>query len=282
MTLEIVVSGIKISNPQKLVYKNPNVTKLEIVKYYEKIFDYIMPFLRNRLLSVVRCFGDLDNCFYKKHPQINLEGERFLVTSDKGKDSEYFYIKTKTQFLYQVQLGTLEFHPWASTVKNLSSPNVMVFDLDPDESVSLKEVRRGVLEVKNVLDELGLVSFLKTSGGKGYHIVVPIKCSSFEKSEKFAKTIALLLERKFPNRFISYASKEKRKGKIFIDWLRNKKGATSVAPFSLRAREGATISMPILWNDLETAPKDVNIYNVDMFLAKNAWKNFFDVKQEIK
>ena len=135
----------------------------------------MLPFIENRLLSVIRCHDDnCKECFYKKHPT----NDKDMVKTKKINGEEYFYINTQEELVYQVQMGTIEFHPWGSFVKTLNKPNMMVFDLDPDEKLPLEKLRDAVLKVKSVLDELNITSFLKTSGGKGYHIVAPFKISS--------------------------------------------------------------------------------------------------------
>ena len=171
----------------------------------------------------------------------------------------------------QAQMGTVEFHIWGSKLPNIDTPNLMVFDLDPAPDVSVDKLRNACLLVKEILDELNLKSFLKTSGGKGYHICVPFKKKmSWEQFAEFSHNIALLLEQKHPNLFTTTIKKAERKGKIFIDYLRNKKGATCVAPYSLRARPHAPISFPISWADLKKiAPNEINIKNYKTYLKNS-------------
>ena len=157
----------------------------------------------------------------------------------------------------------------------------MVFDLDPDESLPLSAVRRGVRDLKSLLDGLGLKSFLKTSGGKGYHVVVPFKTGADSQTFRdFAKQVTELMENKYPSRYVSSMSKKLREGKIFIDWQRNSPGATSVAPYSLRAREKASVSMPIGWDELsKVAPASINVSTALKRLEKpDPWADFFKIK----
>lgn len=277
------IGGVTISNPNKIVFEKPKIKKIDVILYYAYVSKYMLPFVKNRLLTAVRCpKGVSDACFFKKHPN---ESNKNVSTLKIGEEQEEFYYLTDEKSLInEAQMGTLEFHIWGSQVKKLEKPDVMVFDLDPSENLNIKKLRQGVKHLKSILDELGLVSFLKTSGGKGYHIVVPFKPSvSWEKFNKFAKNVAVIMEKTWPNLYTSNIRKEKRKGKIFIDYMRNGKGATSVAPYSLRAREGAPISMPIAWEDLEKyKPKDITIKNFYKVLEQNPWKNFFDVKQTLK
>ena len=275
-------TSFNITNPDKLIYKKENITKLDIIKYYAHVADKMLPFLKERLLSAIRCPRGADSpCFFKKHAT---NQDQNISTVLKNGEL-YFYIKNKEQLLYQVQMGTLEFHVGGGKITARSKPNIMVFDLDPAPNVSLKQLRQGVTDLKNVLDGLNLVSFLKTSGGKGYHIVVPFSsCSSWESFSQFAKNIALFLENKFPNKYTSNIKKSERSGKIFIDYLRNDKGSTCVCAYSLRARPNAPISMPILWEDLNNIkPNEITIQNFKTYLKKqDPWQDFFKVKQSIK
>ena len=174
-------------------------------------------------------------------------------------------------------MNSIEFHIWGSVIQNLEKPDVMVFDLDPDEKLSLKKLRDGVKDLKSILDDLKLKSYLKTSGGKGYHVVVPMKNVNWEEFRSIAKNIAVLMESKWPDKYTSNIRKEKRKNKIFIDWVRNTKGATSVVPYSLRARKNLPVSMPIFWNELDLIkPNEITINNaLKRLKLKDPWKDFF-------
>ena len=285
---KMIMARVEISNPQKIIYKESNVKKEDVVKYYFDVSKKMLPFLKNRVLSVVRCHGQLSekNTFFKKHPNTQSEGVKIIsIENSEGEKLDYFYVENVTGILSEVQLGTLEFHTWGSTVKNLDKPDVMVFDLDPDEGLSLKQLRQGVKDLKKILESLNLKSFLKTSGGKGYHVVVPFKPSvDWEKFHDFAESVANVMEQKWPDRYTSNMRKDSRKDKIFIDWVRNGKGATSIAPYSLRARNSPTVSMPIFWSELDKiAPNDITIFNARQRLSKkDPWANFFKIKQELK
>lgn len=259
------VCGIEISSPEKILFKKDKITKLDVANYYNDIAPLMLKFLNKRLLSVIRCHIEAnDSCFFKKHPTT----DKSFVNSVLVDGEEYFYISSKRQLIMQAQMGTVEFHIWGSRLPNIDQPDLMVFDLDPAPDVSLAVLRRACLLVKEILDELNLKSYLKTSGGKGYHICVPFKKKlSWDNFADFSHNIALLLEQKYPNIFTTTIKKSARKGKIFIDYLRNKKGATCVAPFSLRARPHAPISLPIPWDDLnKIAPNEINIKNYKKYL----------------
>lgn len=270
------IDGIKISNPNRIVYPKQKITKLDVALYYQSVSKYMMPYLEKRLLSVIRAHqGIKGELFFKKHPKTeNKLIKKFAIEKDK---EEYFYLPNEKAIIYQAQMGTIEFHIWASKVSSINKPDIMTFDLDPDKKVSIEMLREGVKNLKKVIDKLKLKSFLKTSGGKGYHVLVPFNASySWEEFEDFAKNIALYLEGQYPDLYTSNIRKASRKGKIFIDYMRNGRGATCACPYSLRARDGAKISMPISWNDLErVAPNEVDIFNYKSYLKKNPWRNFF-------
>lgn len=275
--MEKSLKGIEISNPQRLIYKD--VTKLDVAKYYSDVATSMLPYIKNRPLSVVRCHQGIEDCFFKKHPT---QKHKYLKIVDIG-DEEYFCLDKEEGIIYEVQMGTIEFHIFGSEKGKLEKPNLMFFDLDPDKNLSLEKLKEGVCYLKEVLDDLSLRSYLKTSGGKGYHILVPFSFSkNYESFFNFSKNIALLLEKKYPKIFTSNIRKSERNGKIFVDYLRNNFGATCVAPFSLRAREGAKISFPIDWKDLEKiSPNEIDIFNYKKYFDKNFWKDFFIQKQKI-
>jgi Predicted eukaryotic-type DNA primase len=182
-------------------------------------------------------------------------------------------------------MGTLEFHTWGSSIGSLEKPDMMVFDLDPDEGMDLQRVREGVRDVKAILEQISLISFLKTSGGKGYHIVIPFKPSvDWDTFHDFARGIAEAMEQKWPDRYTSNVRKDHRKNRIFIDWIRNGRGATSIAPYSIRARKGAPVSMPISWEELDTVAPD-GVHMADVFTrigGADPWKDFFEIDQRLK
>ncbi len=268
---------IKVTSPEKILFPKDKIKKIDVLNYYLDVSSYMLPFVESRLLSVIRCHDNIKgDCFFKKHI-----GNDKNTHSYMDKDEEYFYITSPQELIYQAQMGTIEFHIWGSNIQKIENPNIMVFDLDPDEKLSLVKLKDAVLKVKSVLDELQLKSFIKTSGGKGYHIVIPFKNSkNWDSFYDFSKRIALIAESKWPQIFTTNIKKIERKGKVFIDYLRNNRGSTCIAPFSLRAREGATISMPISWEEL-IKPNEVTIKNYKGFNL-NAWKDFYKVEQKMK
>ncbi len=275
---------IKITHPDKILFDQSDITKLDVANYYEHVSEFMLAYIKNRILSVVRCpKGISEPCFFMKHPNSKSKDINRINISDKtDNDEDYFYINSKSGILYEVQMGTLEFHTWASSVHTLEKPDIMVFDLDPDEGMNLERVREGVKHLKEILDELSLKSYLKTSGGKGYHVVVPLKSNvSWDEFRSFAKSIAEVMEEKWPDRYTSNMRKENRKNKIFIDWIRNGRGATSVAPYSIRARKGAKVSMPIFWDELDKiAPDEIDMKRAIARIKKDdPWNDFFEIEQ---
>ena len=259
---------LKISNPDKVLFAESGITKIDVAQYYCKIADKMLPFIANRRLSLVVCpQGTGKPCFYKKNAAEGVVLDPIAGVND---------------LLAHVQNNTLEFHAWGSTIADLEHPDMMVFDLDPDEGMGLAQVRKGLTDIKRVLDELGLVSFLKTSGNKGYHVVVPIKpVADWSTVGSFAKNIAIIMEKNRPDLYTSNVRKVNRKGKIFIDWIRNGKGATSIVPYSVRAKEGAAVSAPLAWSELgRVAPDAVSMKDASKRADRaDPWKNFWEVQK---
>jgi bifunctional non-homologous end joining protein LigD len=283
----IKINGITITSPDKVIFEDPLITKEDVVRYYGKAAERMLPYVGGRILSIVRCpKGISGSCFYKKHPGPDNKGiVRIPVVGSGGEEEYYFYIEDASGLIYEAQMGTLEFHAWGSRAEDLEKPDMMVFDLDPDEGLDLKRVRQGVRDLKSLLDELSLVSFLKTSGGKGYHVVIPFSPSaSWDAFHDFARHIAEVMEQKWPDCYTSNVRKDQRKNRIFIDWIRNGRGATSIAPYSLRARKGAAVSMPITWKELDTvAPGGVNMAEALRRMGgADPWKDFFNIDQRLK
>ncbi len=268
---EIRNSPIEITNPNKIMYQNGKITKQDIINYYEKVYPKMKPFLDNRLISTVRCpNGTSKEIFFKKHFKEN----KYLK-----KYQNFYYINDLNGLISEAQMNSIEFHIWGSNIKDINHPDYMVFDLDPDKDLSIDKVREGVKDLKKILDDLNLKSYLKTSGGKGYHVVVPLKNKpTWNKFRKIAKSVAKVMEEKYPNKYTSNMRFKTRKNKIFIDWVRNTKGATSVAPYSLRIRNKASVSMPIKWSELNKInPSQIDIKEALRRLKlKDPWLDFWE------
>lgn len=284
---DLVIEGIKITHPDKVMFDAPEITKADVIRYYEKAAERMLPYVSRRILSIVRCpKGISQTCFYKKHPGPDSKGIVTMPVSTSGGETEdYFYIENTSGLISEAQMGTLEFHTWGSRVEALEKPDIMIFDLDPDEEMELALVRQGALDLKSILAELSLTSYLKTSGGKGYHVVVPLKPAvSWDAFHDFARRIAEVMVQKWPDRYTSNVRKIKRTGKVFIDWMRNGRGATSIAPYSIRARKGAKVSMPIAWDEIDAvAPDGINMTDALLRITgDDPWKDFFHHDQQLK
>ena len=283
----VIIRGIKITNPDKVMFDDPNITKADVIRYYDQVSERMLPYVGYRILSIVRCpKGISQTCFYKKHPSLDSKGiVTISIPNSAGETEDFFYIKNASGLISEAQMGTLEFHIWGSRVDELEKPDMMVFDLDPDEGMNLDTVRQGVKDVKSILTELSLKSYLKTSGGKGYHVVVPLESAvSWDGFHDFARRVAEVMEQKWPDRYTSNVRKAKRTNKIFIDWIRNGRGATSIAPYSIRARKGAKVSMPIAWEELDTiAPDGITMVNaIERLSDSDPWTDFFQNNQMLK
>ncbi len=281
----VEVQGIHITHPEKIMFPHTGIKKSTLAAYYAAVASRMLPYIKDRILSLVCCPSGIEGeKFFRRH----LEGDFSGIGRVPAKDGEeYFYAADEKGILSMVQYNAVEFHVWGSKKAAQDRPDIMVFDLDPDEGLSLSDVRRGVRELKDVLDGLGLRSFLKTSGGKGYHVVVPFKSGvEVYTFRDFSKGIVEFMASERPERYTANVSKKAREGKIYIDWQRNSPGSTSVAPYSVRAREGAPVSMPITWEELsKVAPNGVTVRSALRRLKKqDPWSDFFAVKsgQELK
>ena len=265
-----VIEGVAISNPEKVLSQEAGLTKEGLARYYRAVAPRMLPYIGGRLLSAIRCPGGENKpCFYKKHPGDDTHG-----TPVETGVHTYYYIEDITGLLSEVQMNTVEFHTWGSRAAQLEAPDVMVFDLDPDEGMDLEEIRRGVRDLKRILDGLSLPSYLKTSGGKGYHVVVPLRPAlTWEALREQARGIVAIMETKWPQRYTGNARKASRRGKIYVDWQRNLRGATSVAPYSVRMRTNTPVSMPIAWSELgKVAPNGISMEEaVRRMKRKDPW-----------
>jgi bifunctional non-homologous end joining protein LigD len=285
------VAGVKLSHPDKLLYPEAKLAKQDLARYYENIGEWILPHLRERPLSLVRCpDGWNGECFYQKHASksVNPAVARVLVPEGGGKAmSTYMAANSVSALVALVQWGVLELHPWGSRRPRLDRPDRLIFDFDPDDLVSWDELVAAVGVLRTLLGDLGLTGFLKTTGGKGLHVVVPIRATlDWEQAKGFTKAIAELMARTFPDRFIAVMSKSRRNGKIFIDYLRNAEGATAIAPYSLRARANAPVATPIAWDELT---EDVRFDHFNLrtvparlsALKSDPWADFLELRQSI-
>jgi bifunctional non-homologous end joining protein LigD len=246
---------VTISNRGRVIYPGDGYTKGDLADYYAAIAPLMLPFAAGRPVSLVRCpQGRARQCFFQKHDSGGMgpDVHHVPIREKDGSIEDYLYIEDAAGILECVQMGTIEFHAWACRAADVEAPDRMIFDLDPDVGLDFGDVKQAALDIRRQLAELGLVSFAMLSGGKGVHVIAPLTPGhSWDEHKDFAKRFAEALATAEPDRFTAAMSKAKRKGKIFIDWLRNQRGSTAVVPFSARAREGAPVAVPIEWGELE-------------------------------
>ena len=252
-------NDVKISSRDRVIFPEAKATKGDLADYYAAIAPVMLPHAARRPISLVRCpQGRGKKCFFQKHDSGSF-GEHVLHVPIREKDGgheDYLYVEDANGILACVQMGTIEFHGWDSHVDALEKPDRMVFDLDPDEGLDFADVKKAAADIRRQLADIGLVSFAMLSGGKGVHVVVPLDPGhSWDAHKDFSKRFAEALSLAEPDRFIATMSKAKRKGKIFIDYLRNQRGSTAIMPYSARAREQAPVAVPIGWDALADVEK---------------------------
>ena len=249
------VAEVKISSRDRVIFPDAGQTKGQLADYYEAIAPLMLPFAAQRPISLVRCpQGRAKKCFFQKHDagSFGPHVRQVPIAEKDGGTEDYIYIEDAAGLLACVQMGSIEFHGWGARTRDVEAPERMVFDLDPDEGLDFEDVKTAAQDIRDRLADLGLVSFAMLSGGKGVHVVVPLAPDhDWETHKDFARRFAEALSLAEPDRFVATMSKAKRKGKIFIDWLRNQRGSTAVLPYSARARSGAPVALPIGWGELK-------------------------------
>ena len=265
-------AAIRLTHPDKIIDTDSKLTKQQLADYYWNIADHMLPQIANRPLSIVRCpEGSTQPCFYQKHVNHMLPpgiGKVDVPDKKTGKVEPYLTLSTKDALAGLAQMGALEIHPWGSQNVDLEHPDRIIIDLDPDEAISWTTLAGSAEQVRKLLKSLGLESFLKSTGGKGLHLVAPIVPEhDWAVIKQFTHAISLHLERLQPSLYLSKMSKAARKGRIYVDYLRNERGATAVAAFSPRSRAGVPVSVPLRWQELKAAAPP--LFHVADF---NAWK----------
>jgi bifunctional non-homologous end joining protein LigD len=246
---------VTISSRERVIFPDSGQTKGELADYYAAIAPLMLPFLGARPVSLVRCpQGRARKCFFQKHDSGSFgDGVHHVPIREKdGGTEDYLFVNDARGILQCVQMGTIEFHIWAARAEAVEAPDRMIFDLDPDEGLDFDRVKQAAGDIRRHLADIGLASFAMLSGGKGVHVVVPLTPGhSWEAHKDFSRRFAEALSQAEPDRFTATMSKAKRKGRIFIDWLRNQRGATAVVPYSARARSGAPVAVPVTWSEFE-------------------------------
>ncbi len=282
-----IVAGIEITHPDREIDATSRATKQTLAEYYARVAGKMLPWLKDRPLALVRCpQGRHRSCFFQKHFSGTVpNGVRLVDIQEKTKKNPYIYVQDVTGIVALTQYGVIEFHTWGSLYDNPLRPNQIVMDLDPGADVPWEETLGAAFLMRDLLEGIGLKSFPKTTGGKGLHVCVPlIRRTEWETVKPFTRSLAEALTRRNPKRFIATASKAARKGKIYIDYLRNGFGASAVSPYSVRARPNLPISVPLDWDELspDLPSNHWNILNIQERLdTSRAWSDYFTTRQSL-
>jgi bifunctional non-homologous end joining protein LigD len=278
--------SVHLTHPERILWENQGITKQGLADFYTAIAQWILPHLVDRVLSLVRCpSGVGEDCFYAKHAWAGLSGS--IRPVDVGEEQPMLAIDDLDGLIALVQAGVLEIHPWGSRAGDLERPDRIIFDLDPGEGVEWKSVIAAALEVRDRLRQRKLKSFVKTTGGKGLHVVAPIEPrASWNEVKKYTERLAEEMAGDSPKLYVAKMTKTLRRGRIFVDFLRNGRGATAVAAYSTRARPGAPVSTPLTWDELseDIGPNHYTLTNLQQrldHLAKDPWTGFFSIKQAL-
>jgi bifunctional non-homologous end joining protein LigD len=280
---------VKLTHPDRVLYPPQGITKRDLAQLYVSIADWILPHLKGRPLTLVRCpEGAEKPCFYMKHSGVWAPPAlRRVDIQEKTKKGEYLVVEDLAGLVSLVQMGILEIHTWNALADDLEHPDRVVFDLDPDPSVGWGAVVKAAQALRARLGDLGFETFVKTTGGKGLHVVVPLRPrSTWEESFQFSRVVAEELERKNPRAYTTAMPKAERRGRILIDYFRNNRGNTSVTAYSTRARPGAPVSTPLGWEELAggVKPDQYHVGNIRERLqgrGDDPWKRYFKVRQHI-
>ncbi|AOY96270.1 ATP-dependent DNA ligase [Cupriavidus sp. USMAA2-4] len=281
---------VAISHADRIVDQATGITKGELVRYYERVAPLMLPHLRDRPVALVRApDGVGGEQFFQRHGDtLRVDGIHVLDAGLWPGHPGLLEIVSAPALVAAAQLNAIEFHTWNASKRSIAKPNRIVFDLDPGKGLSWAHMREGAAMVKALLDELGLVSFLKTSGGKGLHVVVPVTPrAGWDEVKDFAHAVVLHIAQLIPQRFVAKRGAERRVGKIFIDYLRNGIGATTVAAFSVRARPGLGLSIPVGWDELESleSAAEWSVSNcgrrLEALASRDPWEAYARTRQSI-
>ena len=286
-TSRIDVRGIGISNPDRVIYETPKLTKLDVARYYGTVADAMMPHVDGRPLTLVRCGEGLaKGCFYMKHSKVWSPSElKRVKIREKTKIGEYLVIESPEAIVALAQMGILEIHTWNTRYGNVEQPDRIVLDLDPGPEIAWKTVVEAAKVVRKLLQTLDLESFVKTTGGKGLHVVVPLEPRhDWKACLELSRAVAEALVRHDPDLFTTTFAKRGREDQILVDFMRNNRTNTSVAAFSTRAREGAPVSVPLAWSELTVKldPASFTVKTVPERLKrqrKDPWAEYFRLRQ---
>jgi bifunctional non-homologous end joining protein LigD len=283
----VEIAGVRITHPERLLFPLPGFTKLDLVRYYDAVGKWMLPHLRGRPLTLKQCAPDVDHCRYLRHSGERAPAQvRVIEIQEQTKVGDYMVIDDLAGLVALAQRNIIEFHTWNSRADHLEQPDRIVFDLDPGPQVAWRDTVDAARMVRAALRTLELDSWLKTTGGKGLHIVVPIVPShDWSRCLAFARAFAGEIAAHDPSRFTTRFAKSGRSRQILIDYLRNNRTNTSVAAYSVRARDGASVSVPVDWDELtpRLEPEKWTITTVPRRLARrrDPWASYFRAKQQL-
>jgi bifunctional non-homologous end joining protein LigD len=281
--------GITLTNPDRVYYPDIGLTKLGVAQYYETVAPFMLPYVVRRPISLVRCPEGIDKeHFFQRHAMKGMSKTIKEVPIAGGESKKkYLYIDDEAGLFGLVQIGTLEIHDWGVSLDHINEPDRLVFDLDPDEGLALATLKAAATEVRDFLADLGFTSFLKSTGGKGLHLVAPIQPKlGWKEVKPFAKAVADALVAARPDRYTANPLKKTREGKIFVDYLRNQRGGSAIVNYSTRAKKGAPVACPLRWDELKGL-KAASPYSVKTLparlkaLKRDPWEGFFSTRQSI-
>lgn len=286
---EIMLKGVRLTSPDKVLYPEQGINKHALADYYCSVAGHILSHVARRPVSLVRCpAGRQRKCFFQRHAGSGVPPEVMEVHVEGSEEAgAYLYIKDIRGLIALVQMGVLEIHPWGSRIDRPDRPDRIIFDLDPGEGLAFRDVVAAAHELRDALTRLNLSSFVKTTGGKGLHVEVPIERRyDWSTVKAFAKATAESMATAAPDRFLTKMAKAERKGRIFIDYLRNDATATAIAPYSTRARRGAPVATPLDWSELVPSidPASFNLMTIPRRIAglhKDPWAGIARTRQRL-
>ncbi|MBZ0220816.1 MAG: DNA ligase D [Candidatus Methylomirabilis sp.] len=283
-----IIRSVRVTNPGRVFYPEEGYTKADLINYYEAAAPLMLPHLAGRPLTLVRCPDGIGKeCFFQKHSVNTIPSElkRIALAENDGTQAEYLMVDTPEGLVALAQIGVLEIHTWNSRHVKVEYPDRLVFDIDPDEGVGWDRLVEAVFLMRALLEELGLKSFVRATGGKGLHVVVPVlPVRDWDEIRDFTRAVAEFVARGLPDRFTSMMTKSRRAGRIFIDYMRNIRGATAIEAYSTRAKPGATIAAPLGWDELMLyGPGSFTLANMKERIreAGNPWEGYMNVKQPV-
>jgi bifunctional non-homologous end joining protein LigD len=285
-TSKTATAGITLTHPERILWPAAGITKQGLADFYADIADWILPHVAGRVLSLLRHPSGTDKKgFFAKHPWAGLSD--VVQRIDVGEKEPMLVLHDLTGLMSLVQAGVVEIHPWGSRADRLDAPDRLIFDLDPGDDVPWSAVIAGAIEVRDRLASSGLQSFVKTSGGKGLHVVVPIEPrNDWHEGKAFTMAVAEAMARERPDRYVATVAKRARRGHIFIDYLRNDRGSTAVSAYSTRALPQASVSTPLAWDELSEGLRSDhftvgNLRHRLAYLKEDPWQGFFKVRQRL-